>query len=433
MRQEPGVRVTFTEVGMSGDVLIHVENVYKKFCLDLKRSLWYGLTDVGRELAGGKQPSELRRDEFWAVHDVSLSIKRGEIVGLIGPNGSGKTTLLRLINGLIKPDRGKITVRGRVGALIQLGAGFSPILSGLENIHINAAILGLSRQEINSRMEEIIAFADIGDFINTPVRNYSSGMRARLGFAVAIHMSPDVLLVDEVLSVGDMVFRNKALDRMHKLANSGVAVVFVSHNLSQVDRLCTRAMYLKKGTMEYVGATMDVIAHYAATNIGAHEKGIIHHPGSQEYIWIQESQLLNAEGEVGGIIRNGDAMTVRLILEVRQFLRHPHFSFMAEPVHGYVTAALFSMPSGFEHRPSMIPGTHTIDLKVAHIPLMPGPYRLRLSVTGDDNNQLWGRVTNLALLHVHQRQGSMETGGDQSIWTLVASELHTVSSPAPNV
>jgi len=419
------------EVGMSEDVLIHGENVHKKFCLDLKRSLWYGMTDVSRELVGRRRPSELRRDEFWAVRDASFRIKRGEICGLVGPNGSGKTTLLRLINGLIKPDRGKITIRGRVGALIQLGAGFSPILSGRENIYINAAILGLSRQEINSRMEEIIEFADIGDFLNTPVRNYSSGMRARLGFAVAIHMSPDVLLVDEVLSVGDMVFRNKALDRMHRLAKSGVAVVFVSHNLSQVDRLCTTAMYLEKGKLKHVGSTMDVISRYAAASSGVHEKGIIHHPGSQEYIWIHEAQILNAQGEVNAIIRNGEAMTLRLILEVRQFLQHPHFTFMAEPIHGYITAASFSMPGNLDHRPSLTPGTHTIDLKVDHIPLMPGQYRLRLSVTGKDNVQLWGRVTNLALLLVSPKIGSMETAGDNSIWTLVTTEMHTVASPIP--
>ncbi|MBF0173831.1 MAG: ATP-binding cassette domain-containing protein [Magnetococcales bacterium] len=415
---------------MSEEILIRGENVYKKFCLDLKRSLWYGLTDVGRELTGKKRPPELRRDEFWAIHDVSFSIKRGDIVGLIGPNGSGKTTLLRLINGLIKPDRGRISIRGRVGALIQLGAGFSPILTGRENIYINAAILGLSRQEINSRMDEIIEFADIGEFINTPVRNYSSGMRARLGFAVAIHMSPDILLVDEVLSVGDMVFRNKALDRMHKLATSGVAVIFVSHNLSQVDRLCTSAMYLKKGVLQRVGSTMEVISHYSSTNIGAHEKGIIHHPGSQEYIWIQEAQLINAQGELNGIIRNNEAFTLRLIMEVRQFLQHPHFSFMAEPFHGYITAALFSMPANFDHRPSMAPGQHTIDLNVSHLPLMPGPYRLRLSVTGNDNNQLWGRITNLATLIVSPRFDSLETTGDSTIWTLVPTQLHQITTSA---
>ncbi|MBF0422462.1 MAG: ABC transporter ATP-binding protein [Magnetococcales bacterium] len=414
---------------MASDVLIQGQTVHKKFCLDLKRSLWYGLTGVGRELLGRSHPQQLRQDEFWAIRDVNFAIKRGDIVGLIGPNGSGKTTLLRLINGLIKPDRGQITVRGRVGALIQLGAGFSPILSGRENIYINAAILGLSRREINTRMDAIVEFADIGEFINTPVRNYSSGMRARLGFAVAIHMSPDILLVDEVLSVGDMVFRNKALDRMNKLAHSGVAVVFVSHNLSQVDRLCNVAMYLNKGRLEHVGSTMEVISRYSAANMGSHEKGIIHHPGSGEYVWIHDATVLNSLGEVNGAVHNGETMTLRLLLEVRQPLRHPHFSFMAEPIHGNVTATLFSMPGAFPNRPSLETGRHTIDLKVPYVPLMPGQYRLRLSITGDDNVQLWGRITNLALLLVHPHPGFLETGADHSIWTLMPVELHRVDGP----
>lgn len=414
---------------MSEDVLIQGENVHKKFCLGLKRSLWYGLIDVGHEVFGRKHSPDLRRDEFWAVREVSFTIKRGDVVGLIGPNGSGKTTLLRLINGLIKPDRGRIVVRGRVGALIQLGAGFSPVLSGRENIYINASILGLSRREINNRMDEIVAFADIGTFIDTPVRNYSSGMRARLGFAVAIHMSPDILLVDEVLSVGDMVFRNKALDRMHKLANSGVAVVFVSHNLSQVDRLCTEAMYLNKGRLEQVGPTMEVIARYSHANIGAHEQGIIHHPGSHEYIWIHEALIINAQGEENGRVKSGEAMTLRLMIEVRQLLRHPHFSFWAEPVYGYFTAIVFSMPAGFSERPSLNPGRHTIDLKVACVPLVPGQYRLRLSIGGDDNIQLWGRVTNLALLFIDPKPNSLETGGEHSVWVTMPTELNLVASP----
>ncbi|MBF0436274.1 MAG: ATP-binding cassette domain-containing protein [Magnetococcales bacterium] len=414
---------------MSADILIQGEDVHKKFCLGLKRSLWYGLIDVGREVSGRKHPRDLRKDEFWAVRDVAFTIKRGDIVGLIGPNGSGKTTLLRLINGLIKPDRGRISVRGRVGALIQLGAGFSPVLSGRENIFINAAILGLTRREINSRMGDIIAFADIGDFIDTPVRNYSSGMRARLGFAVAIHMSPDILLVDEVLSVGDMVFRNKALDRMHKLAHSGVAVIFVSHNLSQVDRLCTRAMYLNKGVLAGIGPTMEVIASYSQANIGAHAQGIIHHPGSHEYVWIHAAHIINASGEGDGKVRTGGAMTLRLSLEVRQFLRHPHFSFWAEPVLGHVTAMVFSMPAAFAERPSLPPGRHTIDLKVACVPLVPGQYRLRLSIGGDDNMQLWGRVTNLAILVVEPEPNSLETVGESSVWVTMPTELQRVASP----
>ncbi|MBF0196054.1 MAG: ABC transporter ATP-binding protein, partial [Magnetococcales bacterium] len=219
---------------MSEEPLIRVDGVAKKFCRHLKRSLLYGLQDVGREMMGRKRSENLRKEEFWAIDDVSFTVNRGEILGLVGHNGCGKTTMLRLINGLLMPDKGSITIRGQVGALIQLGAGFSPILSGRENIHINAAVLGIPTSEVNKKLDDIIEFADIGKFIEAPVRTYSSGMRARLGFAVAIHMNPDILLVDEVLAVGDLMFRNKAMERMMAMANSGVAVVFVSHNLAQV-------------------------------------------------------------------------------------------------------------------------------------------------------------------------------------------------------
>ncbi len=188
---------------MSSDVLIHVEDVSKKFCRNLRRSLWYGLQDTAADLLGrGESSASLRPEEFWAVDDVSFSLKRGECLGLVGRNGAGKTTLLKMLNGLIKPDKGRIEIRGRVGALIALGAGFNPILTGRENVYVNGAVLGLSKREISERIDEIIDFAEIGDFIEAPVQSYSSGMQVRLGFAVATAMKPDVLLLDEVLAVG---------------------------------------------------------------------------------------------------------------------------------------------------------------------------------------------------------------------------------------
>ncbi len=175
----------------------------KKFCRSLKRSLWYGAADMAREVAGaGTRHDRLRKDEFWAVDDVSFELRRGECLGLVGRNGAGKTTLLKVLNGLIKPDSGSIALQGKVGALIALGAGFNPILTGRENIYINGSILGLTKREIHDKMEEIIDFAEIRDFVDSPVQCYSSGMNVRLGFAVAASMNPDILVVDEVLAVG---------------------------------------------------------------------------------------------------------------------------------------------------------------------------------------------------------------------------------------
>jgi len=203
---------------VSADIIVRVEGVSKKFCRDLKRSLWYGLKDTAADLLGGHSSNGLRPDEFWALDGVSLELARGECLGLIGRNGAGKTTLLKMLNGLIKPDKGRIELAGRVGALISLGAGFNPILTGRENIYVNGSVLGLTTKEIDSKLAEIIAFSEIDDFIDTPVQSYSTGMQVRLGFAVATAMQPDVLLLDEVLAVGDAAFRNKCYERLAESA-----------------------------------------------------------------------------------------------------------------------------------------------------------------------------------------------------------------------
>jgi lipopolysaccharide transport system ATP-binding protein len=196
---------------MKDEVLVKVEGVSKKFCRDLKRSLWYGVKDISSELFGAKKNGQLRPKEFWAVDDVSFELRRGECLGLIGHNGAGKSTLLKMLNGLIKPDKGTITMHGRIGALIELGSGFNPILTGRENIYNNGSVLGFSRKEIDAKFDSIVEFAELSEFIDTPVQNYSSGMKVRLGFAVAAQMEPDVLLIDEVLAVGDIGFSFKCL------------------------------------------------------------------------------------------------------------------------------------------------------------------------------------------------------------------------------
>ncbi len=271
--------------------LVKVEGVSKKFCLSLKKSLWYGLCDMGRELTGRRhgsvrpiadtphpeldsanqeqstrnpELSGLRPKEFWAVHDVGFELKRGESLGLIGHNGAGKTTLLKMLNGLIKPDAGRIEMRGRVGALIALGAGFNPILTGRENIYVNASVLGLTKRETDAKIDEIIDFAEIGDFMETPVQNYSSGMAVRLGFAVAASLNPDVLLLDEVLAVGDMGFQAKCFNRLGEMRRKGIAFILVSHNMHHITRYCEKVLYLKHGAIAHVGETAAGIEAFEA-------------------------------------------------------------------------------------------------------------------------------------------------------------------------
>ncbi|HQW26173.1 MAG TPA: ABC transporter ATP-binding protein [Saprospiraceae bacterium] len=233
------------------EILVDVTHVSKKFSRSLNKGMWYGLKDLGSAVFGSNQDRSVLRDgEFWSVKDVSFSLRRGECLGLIGRNGAGKSTLLKMLNGLIRPDEGTITMRGKIGALIELSAGFNPLLSGRENVYVNGQLLGFSKKEIDQKFKDIIDFAEIGEFIDSAVQNYSSGMKVRLGFAVAAQMEPDVLLIDEVLAVGDMGFVLKCLNKMDELRTK-TAMIFVSHNMPMVSRMCSRICLLKEDKTTY--------------------------------------------------------------------------------------------------------------------------------------------------------------------------------------
>ncbi|MDJ0679175.1 MAG: ABC transporter ATP-binding protein [Xenococcaceae cyanobacterium MO_167.B52] len=264
--------------------ILSVQNVSKKFCRSLKRAYIYGLKDITSQLLGKSRKSNcLRKDEFWALSDINLQLKRGESVGLIGVNGSGKTTLMRIIAGILKPDNGSIKVKGRLASLSVLGAGFNPILSGRENVYINMAILGLSKQEIDKNFQNVLDFAEIWDAIDAPVRTYSSGMKARLGFACAIYTNPDIMLIDEVLAVGDFSFRQKCYRKLSELRQNGVSFVLVSHAASAILSTCNSAIYLHKGKVVMTGKAKLVIKRYEedlAVNKG---KKITVNPGQMAF------------------------------------------------------------------------------------------------------------------------------------------------------
>ena len=244
------------------DTLIKVEGLYKKFTTSLKRSMWYGSIDTIRTMASiNYDTTKLRKGEFWALQDINFELKRGECLGLIGRNGSGKSTLLRLLSGVFPPDKGKITMRGRIGALIALGVGFHPHMSGKENVFLNGAILGFSKNDIQQKFDEIVDFAEIGDFIDAPVSTYSSGMKVRLGYAIAAQMEPDILLIDEVLAVGDIGFRAKCLNSIAKISKDA-AVIFVSHAMPQIARVSTQVMLLDSGTTTYYGDVAKGVENY---------------------------------------------------------------------------------------------------------------------------------------------------------------------------
>ena len=218
-----------------------------------------------------RSSSSLDRDEFWVLRDVSFEVKPGEALGIIGPNGAGKSTTLKLLTKILRPTTGSCAVRGRVGALIEIAAGFHPDLTGRENVYLQGAIMGMTRAEVGSKFDAIVGFAGIGDFIDTPVKRYSSGMNARLGFAIAAHVDPEVLVIDEVLAVGDFTFQQKCYARLQQFRDAGAAIVFVSHNMQAISSLCDRAMLLRPGQPPVLSTVDEVAAIYASPQHAAHD------------------------------------------------------------------------------------------------------------------------------------------------------------------
>jgi lipopolysaccharide transport system ATP-binding protein len=246
------------------DFALKVDGVSKKFrrgeLFDSLRDLVPAVT--GRLFGRRTSQEELAKQEFWALRDISFSLEHGEAFGIVGGNGAGKSTMLKLLTGIMQPTHGSIRVNGRLSALIEVSAGFHPDLTGRENIFLNGAIMGMNRDEIRQRFDAIVAFSGLEEFIDTPVKRYSSGMFARLGFSVAAHVDPDVLLVDEVLSVGDYLFQQKCIERMRAVIASGATVIFVSHNLREVSALCGRSLLLERGRAQMLGPTQDVLQMY---------------------------------------------------------------------------------------------------------------------------------------------------------------------------
>lgn len=299
------------------EILVEVEGLSKKFCKDLKTSLWYGVKDLISNIRGNTKNRALRKDEFWAVKDVSFQLRRGECLGLIGHNGAGKSTLLKILNGLINPDDGKVTIRGRVGALIELGAGFNPILTGYENIYNNGAILGFTKAEIDTKLEDIIEFAEIREFINMPVQNYSSGMKVRLGFAIAAQMELDVLIIDEVLAVGDVAFRMKCYNTITSILPK-TAVIFVSHSMPQVSKLCTSAVLLSKGKMKSHSENISNVINDYFLETPVNNKQVISGSGKAK---VLNSVFGVNENDNQIIINKGECFNLNFDLEVETSIK----------------------------------------------------------------------------------------------------------------
>ena len=361
---------------MAGEVLLQAEGVGKKFCRSLKRSMWYAGVDIARSVCRRPpRPDALRKDEFWALDGVSFELRRGECLGLIGPNGSGKSTLLRVLNGILPPDRGRVTLNGTVGGLIQVGAGFHSKLSGRENIYISGAIRGMSRREIDAKMDEIVAFSGIEEFLDMPVQFYSSGMSVRLGYSVAAHLSTDILLLDEVLAVGDVAFRFKCLNHMRQKIEAGITPVFVTHSMDQLAFICSRVIVFSHGRMVFDGGVDEGIATYQEV-LGTDGKKGKRQSGSVIFDPRASIDFVRLVSHPGGSIRTGDDVRIRFGLRVEAPVEDLMLSIHLDSPQAGTIAVLDSAEAGLTL--SGQPGRRVLEACLPKLPLMPGAYTLKL-------------------------------------------------------
>jgi lipopolysaccharide transport system ATP-binding protein len=290
------------------DSAIRVEGLGKEYRIG-QREQYASLRDV---IAGVFTRKSKSSGAFWALKDISFEVQRGEVLGLIGRNGAGKSTLLKILSRITEPSEGHATLRGRVSSLLEVGTGFHPELTGRENIYLSAAILGMRRQEIQSRFDEIVAFSEVEKFLDTQVKHYSSGMFMRLAFSVVAHLQPEILLVDEVLAVGDASFQEKCLGKMHDIGGSGRTIVFVSHNMDSIRKLCTTALHIEKGTVKAKGPAADIIAGYESSLRADNTGGGIHFGAEQNGFRIDRIEVLTVEGKSKVSISTWDAVRLRV-------------------------------------------------------------------------------------------------------------------------
>lgn len=374
------------------DIVLKVENLSKKFCRSLKRSMAYGLFDITRSMVGISTNTEkLRKGEFWALDDVSFEVKRGDKLGFLGVNGSGKSTLLRLINGIFPPDKGKIMVKGKIGALIAVGVGFHPHMTGRENIYLNGTILGMSKHEIRKKLDSIIDFAEIGDFLDAPVSTYSSGMTVRLGFSIAIHCEPDILLVDEVLSVGDMGFALKCQKKMSEYRQNGGTFILVSHNMQMIRNVCDRAIWLEHGRIVDSGDIYEVCDKYESSVLSNMQKNSLNDNNSKfnydKNVKIREVKFLDWNNNTVEEFKTGSTFKLRIYYECFRVVNNPIFTIGITNQEGIVIIENYSNLEGVKIK--NIVGSGYVDFIIKSINLKPNIYKCTVTLSeGETLNKL---------------------------------------------
>ncbi len=319
--------------------------------------------------------------ELWALNDISFEVKKGEVLGIIGRNGAGKSTLLKLLSRITYPTSGSLQVRGRIASLLEVGTGFHEELTGRENIFLNGSILGMTRSEIEARLNDIVEFSGVEKFIDTPIKRYSSGMRLRLGFAVAAHLSPDILLLDEVLAVGDADFQKKCLNAMDDLHKSGRTVLFVSHNMAAIESLCTRCIWIDGGRIRADGDARTIVAEYMRTFAQASSGTVslenIESRSGNGFGRFTNVEFINGEGEITNFIRSGDKIAIRLHYRANRVLRDVVIGVNIHNEYGTLIAASNNWATGNDI-PLVEEGDGYADFEIDQLYLLPGRYYLSL-------------------------------------------------------
>ena len=365
--------------------IIRVENLGKCYRLHHEqRERYTALRDVISskvkglfQRSSGSAKAASSDEDFWALRDVNFEVNQGEVVGIIGRNGAGKSTLLKILSRITEPTKGRITLRGRVASLLEVGTGFHPELTGRENIYLNGAILGMTKVEIKSKFDEIVAFAEIEKFLDTPVKRYSSGMYVRLAFAVAAHLEPEILIVDEVLAVGDAQFQKKCMGKMGDVARGGRTVLFVSHNIGAVRNLCSRGLYLQAGSLAMSGQTNEVLERYG-NDMHSSGAGIIM---AHEQLQIENVALLDQNGVSCVNYPSGSSLMVVIEYYSPVQINLPYFWLEIYSMHGATFSACMLFDGA---RPQCITGRGSLRCRFHHLPLMPGSYAVRMAARMQD-------------------------------------------------
>lgn len=365
---------------------------------------WRIENSTDQETAEDRGADVCRNGTIWAVKNVSFEVKKGEVLGIIGRNGSGKSTLLKILSRITEPTAGEARIYGTSSSLLEVGTGFHPELTGRENIFLNGAILGMTKREIESKFDEIVSFAEMEKFVDTPVKRYSSGMHVRLAFSVAAFLESDILIVDEVLAVGDMAFQNKCLGKMDSVAKTGRTVLFVSHNLGTVERLCGRVILLSGGSIIAEGKPYEVIARYVDEQFPGtnHSNSLVDHPGREtgKKIILREARIYN-NGEESNIFRSGDSMKIEIVFKSDMPIIRMHFGVAIETASGQRMTAL---PLAAQ-APELVPDAACegkITCEIPRIHLAPGVYYLTFlirSLNSVDSSDL-DRINNAVRFNV---------------------------------